>query len=120
MNREAIQDWLAGCDVFVMPSLRECGGTAILEAMAIGLPVIATNWAGPANYVSTDCGILVEPTSKASFINGLAEAMIRLAASPELRHNMGKVGIEQVKHRYLDWNSKVDRLLDIFRETIAS
>jgi glycosyltransferase involved in cell wall biosynthesis len=33
-----------GADVFVMPSLRECGGTAILEAMALGKPIIATNW----------------------------------------------------------------------------
>ena len=51
-----------------MPSLRECGGTAILEAMAMGKPVIATNWAGPGDYINADCGITVDPTSKEGFV----------------------------------------------------
>jgi glycosyltransferase involved in cell wall biosynthesis len=120
MNREAIQNWLMDCDVFVMPSLRECGGTAILEAMAIGLPIIATNWAGPGNYVDASCGILVDPTSKAAFVDGLAEAMVQLASAPEQRQTMGAAGIYQVRQRYLDWDSKVDRLVEIFEETIAT
>ncbi|MDY6899838.1 MAG: glycosyltransferase family 4 protein [Cyanobacteriota bacterium] len=45
-----------------MPSLREAGGNAVLEAMALGLPVVATKWAGPANTLHPDCGIWVEPT----------------------------------------------------------
>lgn len=120
MNRAAIQSWLAGCDVFVMPSLRECGGTAILEAMAIGLPIIATNWAGPGNYVDASCGILVDPTSKDEFVDGLAQAMVQLAHAPEQRQRMGAAGVEQVRQRYLDWESKVDRLVEIFEETIAT
>lgn len=118
MKRDAIQDWLAACDVFVMPSLRECGGTAILEAMAIGLPVIAAKWAGPANYVDPSCGILVEPVSKEAFVAGLAQAMVQLATSPEQRQAMGQAGSYQVTQRYLDWDSKVDRLIEIFNETI--
>jgi glycosyltransferase involved in cell wall biosynthesis len=55
---------LRDSDVFVMPSLRECGGTAILEAMALGKPVVTTDWGGPADYVTPECGLLVSPTSK--------------------------------------------------------
>ena len=33
-------------DIFVLPSIRECGGAVVLEAMARGIPVIATNWGG--------------------------------------------------------------------------
>jgi glycosyltransferase involved in cell wall biosynthesis len=54
-------------DVFVMPSLRECGGTAILEAMALGKPVISIKWGGPADYVEPSCGLLVDPISKTGF-----------------------------------------------------
>lgn len=79
---------LRSIDVFILPSLRECGGTAILEALALGKPVIATRWGGPADYVNDSCGILVEPDSEKGFIAGLASAMTRLARSPELRASL--------------------------------
>jgi glycosyltransferase involved in cell wall biosynthesis len=103
-------------DVFVMPSLRECGGTAILEAMALGKPVITTNWAGPADYVDATCGVLVDPISKTGFIDGLAEAMVRLIRSPELRKSLGEGGKLRVRKDDLDWNSKADRVLSILTE----
>jgi len=104
---------LRRADVFVMPSLRECGGTAILEAMALGKPVITTNWGGPADYVKPSCGILVDPSSKESFIAGLAEAMLRLARSPEMRNALGAGGKSRVREDGLDWDSKADRVLSI-------
>jgi len=107
------------CDVFVMPSLRECGGTAILEAMALGLPVVCTNWAGPSSYVNETCGILVDPLSKEEFVEGLARAMLQLAGSPALRNSMGAAGIQRVKSCYFDWNSKADRVLEILAEVTA-
>ena len=103
-------------DVFVMPSLRECGGAAILEAMALGKPVIATNWGGPADYIDASCGMLVDPNSKAGFIDGLAEAMVRLVRSPELRKSLGEGGKMRVRKDDLDWDSKADRVLSILTE----
>ncbi len=44
-------DMLRFCDVLVLPSVHECGGAVVLEAMAAGLSVIATNWGGPADYI---------------------------------------------------------------------
>lgn len=107
-------------DVFVMPSLRESGGHAVLEAMALGLPVIVTQWGGPALTVSPDCGILVKPISQQAFVQGLANAMIHLANSAELRQSMGQEGTKQVKRHYLDWDSKCDRFIEIFEETLNS
>jgi len=103
-------------DVFVLPSLRECGGTAVLEAMALGKPVIATNWGGPADYVDASCGVLVTPSSKSGFVDGLAEAMVRLARSPELRESLGEGGRLRVRKDNLDWNSKADRVLSILTD----
>ncbi len=119
MKREDSAKIIRDCNVFVMPSLRECGGTALLEAMAIGLPIVATNWAGPANYVDPACGILVEPTSQQAFVDDLAEAMIRLAESPEMRHQMGEASTQRVTGHYFDWESKTDRVLEIFQETLC-
>jgi glycosyltransferase involved in cell wall biosynthesis len=106
-------------DVFIMPSLRECGGTAILEAMALGKPVITTNWGGPADYVTATCGVLVDPNSKEGFIDGLADAMVRLARSPELRKSLGDGAKLRVRQDCLDWNSKADQMLSILVEVAA-
>jgi glycosyltransferase involved in cell wall biosynthesis len=103
------------CDVFVMPSLRECGGGAILEAMALGKPIVATNWGGPANYVNETCGLLVDPSSEEAFVDGLADAMSHLAGSEELRARLGQGGKERVHQEYLDWDSKGDRVLEILK-----
>ncbi|MEG4807097.1 glycosyltransferase family 4 protein [Microcoleus sp. F8-D3] len=101
----------------VFPSLRECGGAVVMEAMAVGLPVIAANWGGPADYLNSTCGILVEPTSKEGFVQGLTDAMIELAHSPELRLSMGCAGRERVRQHF-DWERKVDRILEIYQQTI--
>ena len=103
-------------DVFVMPSLRECGGTAILEAMALGKPVIATNWGGPADYIDESCGLRVDPKSRGAFVDGLSEAMVQLVRSPELRKSLGNAGKARVRSDYLDWESKAVRVLSILTE----
>jgi glycosyltransferase involved in cell wall biosynthesis len=118
MPREQSYHIIKQCDVFVMPSLRECGGTAILEAMAIGLPVIVTNWCGPAQYVTPECGFLIDPSSHEVFVSGLAGAMSALAESPDLRRAMGEAGQKRVKTEYFDWNSKANRMLEIFGEVM--
>ena len=120
LSREESAKIIRQCHVFIMPSLRECGGTAILEAMALGLPVIATNWLGPANYLSSTCGILIEPTSKEDFVKGLADAMIQLSQSEELRHQMGEEGKKRILNNYFDWDAKTDRIIEIFRETLEN
>lgn len=107
-------------DVFVMPSLRECGGTAILEAMALGKPVIAIKWGGPADYVNASCGLLVDPDTREGFTDGLAEAMVKLAREPELRRKLGEGGELRVRQDNLDWDSKVERVLSILEDVVTS
>ena len=119
VSRERAAEILRDADVFVMPSLRECGGTAILEAMAMGKPVIATNWGGPADYVNEHCGILVSPDSPEAFIQGLADAIVRLARTADLRKALGAGGTQRVKEDCLAWDAKADRVLAILTETVA-
>ena len=107
-----------GTGRFVLPSLLECGGAVVLEAMAVGLPVIATDWGGPADYLDASCGILVKPTGRAEFCSGLAAAMLELAESPDRRRALGGAGRLRVS-RDFDWQIKVDQMLAIYRDTVA-
>jgi glycosyltransferase involved in cell wall biosynthesis len=109
---------LRECDVFVLPSLHEVGGIVLLEAMAVGLPVVCTDWGGPASHVSNDAGIKVKPQTPQQFVQGLAEAMSKLADSPEIRRQMGEAGRKRVRENLYDWNQKADRLLQIYAELI--
>ena len=84
-------------DALVLPSLHECGGAVVLEAMAMGKAVIATNWGGPADYLDDTCGILVNPSGRQELIHGFAEAMSKLTNEPSLKDSLGKAGKEKVE-----------------------
>jgi len=98
----------------VLPSLYESGGAVVLEAMAMGKPVIATRWGGPADYLDASCGVLVEPESYASLVAGFAEAMRKMIDSPCLAESMGEAG-RRCAIRDFDWQRKIDRVIGIYR-----
>lgn len=108
---------LARSSALVLSSLRECGGAVVLEAMASSRPVIATDWGGPADYLDPACGVLVRPDSRVSFIGGLADALVTLAKSRELRVTMGRAGRIKAT-RLFDWDLKAQRMVQIYREAI--
>jgi glycosyltransferase involved in cell wall biosynthesis len=109
---------LRQADVLILPSLIECGGSVVLEAMATGLPVIATAWGGPADYLDESCGILVPSTSPDAFIRGLTGAIERLDSSRGLRLEMGRAALRRVAA--FDWEAKIDRILEIYRQVVRA
>lgn len=118
IRRSELAAFSHGCDCMVVPSLRECGGNAILETMALGLPVIATAWAGPKNYINESCGILVDPTTVDGFVAGLRDAMLKMVEQPVLRDRLGEGARERVRENFFDWDSKTRRVVEILKETL--
>jgi L-malate glycosyltransferase len=85
-DRQDVPAILASVDVAVLPSSSESLSNSILEAMAAGLPVVATRVGGNPELVSEGgTGYLVSPNDDAS----LADALERLLAQPELRSSFG-------------------------------
>jgi glycosyltransferase involved in cell wall biosynthesis len=105
-----------GC-ALILPSLFECGGAVVLEAMAVGKPVIATAWGGPLDYLDASCGILIQPSSRAALIDGFAAAMLKLASSAELAQQMGAAGRRRLVGEF-DWQKKMDTVLGIYRSVL--
>ncbi len=104
---------LSGSCALVLPSIYECGGAVVLEAMAMSRPVIATEWGGPTDYLDETCGILVAPTSRVAMVSGFADAMQQLMDSPDLRSSLGAAGRERLQREF-DWNCKIDQILAIY------
>ena len=117
LPQSACSERLAGADALVLPSLYECGGAVVLEAMAAGRPVIATDWGGPSDYLDPSCGVLVPPDSREGLVSGLAEAMVRLARDPELRRRMGAAGRRKALDLY-SWDRKAEAILAIYRRVL--
>lgn len=88
---------IAAGDVFVMPSLAEPFGLVLVEAMALGKPVVATRVGGPAEIVvDRETGLLTPPTAPAA----LAAAIVALLRDPQRRTEMGRRGRERYERRF--------------------
>src|SRR5712691_3244381 len=88
---EECRAFMESFDVFVMPSFTEGTPNSIVEAMACSKPIIASEVGGIPDTIGEESGILVPPGD----MSALAEAMLRLAQSPELRHSMGAAAKER-------------------------
>ncbi len=87
----------AGADIVVLPSRSEGFSNAIVEAMAMSLPVVATRVGGNAEAVQDNVtGYIVPPENP----KALAEAILRLLADPERAREMGDAGRQLVSERF--------------------
>lgn len=95
--RKDVPALLASLDLFVQPSYREGMPRALLEAMATGLPVVATSIRGcREEVVNGVTGFLVPPRDHVS----LAEAIKKILSSKELRARMGTAGRARVLNTF--------------------
>jgi glycosyltransferase involved in cell wall biosynthesis len=76
---------LAEWDIFVLPSRMDPCPLAMLEAMAMGLPVVGTRVGGIPEQVGSDAGLLVDSED----VDGLVDAVLTLAESEQLRNTLG-------------------------------
>lgn len=106
-------------DIFVLPSLRECGGAVVLEAMARGLPVIATDWGGPADYATKETGFLIKPASRKHMVEEIASCIAALSENQPLREKMGNSALKHVNEHFL-WQDKIKQITNYYQEVLAN
>lgn len=110
-HKRALPELYANADAFVFASLTETLGLVVLEAMASGLPVIATPAGGVADHLRDGENGLAFP---ANDVNAMAHAMVRLAMDATLRDALAR-GARRTAEA-LDWEGELDRLGESYRE----
>ncbi|OYT68517.1 MAG: glycosyl transferase, partial [Armatimonadetes bacterium CP1_7O] len=95
--REDVADILNAADIFALPSQHEGNPMALMEAMAAGLPVVASRVGGiPELIAESETGILVEPNAEQSLI----QALQSLTANAALRLQMGQAARQRASERF--------------------
>jgi glycosyltransferase involved in cell wall biosynthesis len=103
-------------DLFVYPSYHEGMPIAVIEAMACGLPIIATQVGGLPDLVTPGVNGLLVPAGQP---DQLANAICQLVAQPQIRHSM-QLGSFRLAQEKFDIEILVLRLLDIYRATLSA
>ena len=114
-HRDDVPELLAALDLFVSASLEENFSLALLEAMAAGLPVVATAVGGAPECVSAgETGLLVPPASPAA----IAAAIATLASDAQLRLRFGAAGRRRVQERF-SADTQVPRIEAVLADAVA-
>ncbi|WP_263820309.1 glycosyltransferase [Salinibacter sp.] len=92
-GRSGVRRALWDAHAFVLPSRHETFGVALVEAMATGLPVVATRSGGPEDIVTTETGRLVPPDAPAALAGALRSMRMRSGA-----HDAGRIRAHAVNH----------------------
>ena len=104
---------LACADVLLLPSVNESFGQTAVEAMATGLPVVATRSGGPPSFVNTDparpTGWLVEPDDEADLVEALVEAVNR----PDERRRRAEASLAHATAHF-SWPVLVRRFEEVY------
>jgi L-malate glycosyltransferase len=111
-----IPDYLNKMDIFVMPSLIESFGVAILEAESCGIPIIASDVGGiPEVMREGQTGFLVKPGNS----DIIAEKLSVLIRDKKLREKMGVEGRRFVEKNY-NWNDNIEQMYNLYNNILEN
>jgi predicted dehydrogenase/glycosyltransferase involved in cell wall biosynthesis/NADPH:quinone reductase-like Zn-dependent oxidoreductase len=114
-HRTDIADLMAIAHLFVLPSLFEGLPLAVLEAMSLGVPVVATRIGGTVEALGEDHALFAEPGNPAS----LADIISRALADPERRKRVGSAGRDRF-HRNFSATRMAAETASVYRRHLAT
>jgi glycosyltransferase involved in cell wall biosynthesis len=111
-HREDVPDLLAASDLFAFPSLFEGLGGSVLEAMALGLPIVASDLPAVREIVEEGTNALLVPVEDK---DELAEAIDRILQDPSLARDFGRRSREIFLERFTSTRS-TEAMIDLYRQ----
>ncbi|MFA5134746.1 MAG: glycosyltransferase [Patescibacteria group bacterium] len=109
-NKTIVSGFMKGCDFFVQPSLFETFGVTLIEAMACGKPIVASNAGGISCLITEDIGLLVTPKNSIALqhaINTMLDSFHHYSALDIARHARENFSYEVVGKKISELYKKV-------------
>jgi glycosyltransferase involved in cell wall biosynthesis len=116
VSPEELARELARAAVLVLPSRQETASVSVMEAMAAGLPIVATNVGGTRHFVENGVSGRLVPVGDTA---RLAEALAGYLGDPECASEHGRVGRRIAEERFRI-DRAIDRTIEVYRQVIAS
>ncbi|RME42845.1 MAG: glycosyltransferase, partial [Deltaproteobacteria bacterium] len=112
LSRRGVIEHLRQAALLVLPAHTEAFGIVLLEAMALGVPIVTTRTGGiPEVVVPGESALLVPPGDAAA----LARAIGRVLTSPPLACRLREGGRRRLSH--FSWEGMIERIESLYRET---
>lgn len=115
ISLDEVKKQLQEADIFCLPTIRDNGCGAILEAMACGLPIITANYGGPAHSVDDSCGFKVPITNIENFVVDLRKFLLILIENQDLRKQMGENSRSRVENEF-SYRSLEEKIIKIYKD----
>ena len=110
----ALQQRLARSHVFAFPSIREFGGGAVLEAMALGLVAVVVAYGGPAELVTASTGYAVPIGPRDHLVRAFRDILTHLSNDPSGLRPMGERARARVLAHFT-WEAKARQMIEVYR-----
>ena len=111
--REQLLMRLCDADIYAFPSLREGGSWALMEAMAVGLPVVCLNWTGMRIITDTESAIRIEPSDYENTKSEFTAGIEKLLLDSDLRCSIGTAARDRMMQVF-NWTHVGDTIKEIF------
>jgi glycosyltransferase involved in cell wall biosynthesis len=108
------RQYLSAADVFVLPSIKEAQPQAVLEALVMGIPVIASDVGGLGDMMTDEVGCVVQPGD----VESLKEKICYLYDNPEIVERL-RGNCRSYIERNFTWSSIAQRYIELFKRCIT-
>jgi glycosyltransferase involved in cell wall biosynthesis len=113
LAHQEVQNVLAKSDLLGFPSIREFGGGVVLEAMALGVPPLVVDYAGPGELVQSRWGYKVPIGSRKEIVKGFASELDRISRSKSELARIGQAARARVAEKFT-WERKASQIVDVY------
>lgn len=108
-----VQTILQSCHLLSFPSIREFGGGVVLEAMALGIPPLIVDYAGPGELVDETLGLKIPIGNRAEIVDAFREQLENLCADRSGLAALGAASQARIQSHFL-WQRKAEQVLQTY------
>lgn len=112
LDHRQVQDVAVQSRILLFPSIREFGGGAVLEAMALGLVPVVVDYAGPGELVDDQVGFKVPIAGPEQIVADLRALLGNLTSDPTILVKKAAAARERIRREFL-WSAKAARIIEI-------